>query len=158
MTRSFDLALRGWAANGKILQVVTGSTTTPTTIASTTQTDTGLSASITPSSTASRILVLSSATWSSGRLSDATEGAFRLMRNSTAIVTYDKGFGFYQSGGAAQSTDFGVFTNAYVDSPSTTSSTTYKTQAAVNTTANGHSIVFQTNNSLSQIILMEIGA
>lgn len=150
-----------WAAasgGGKVLQVVTATTSTPTTIASTTLTDTGLSASITPSSTGSRVLVLSSATWSSGRLSDATEGSFRLVRGSTALVTYDKGFGFYQSGGAAQSTAFGVFTNAYVDSPSTTSSTTYKTQAAVNTTANGHSITFQTNNSLSQIILMEIGA
>jgi hypothetical protein len=42
---------------GKVLQVVYGDTTTSTTIASTSYADTGLSASITPSSATSKVLV-----------------------------------------------------------------------------------------------------
>jgi hypothetical protein len=46
----------------------------------------------------------------------------------------------------------------YLDSPSTTSSTTYKTQFAVETTNNSAQVVLQIDNALATIILMEIGA
>jgi hypothetical protein len=46
-----------------------------------------------------------------------------------------------------------------LDSPSTTSAVTYKTQGAVRNTANSHTLNFQTNSSTtnkSTIILQEI--
>ena len=50
-----------WAnAPGKVLQVVYGSYATETTTTSTTYTDSGLSVSITPSATTSKVLVLTS--------------------------------------------------------------------------------------------------
>jgi hypothetical protein len=50
------------------------------------------------------------------------------------------------------------FTISYLDSPSTTSAITYKTQGAVRYTANSGNVVFQPNTSTSTMILMEIGA
>ncbi len=50
------------ASGGKILQVVTGTTTTDTAVTSTSYTDSTLSASITPSATSSKILILVSQT------------------------------------------------------------------------------------------------
>jgi hypothetical protein len=46
----------------------------------------------------------------------------------------------------------------YLDSPSTTSSTTYKTQAKITNTANGGNIYFQGAGGTSTITLLEIAA
>ena len=46
----------------------------------------------------------------------------------------------------------------YLDSPNTTSSTTYKTQFAVESTNNSGAVDMQPDSALSTIILMEIGA
>jgi hypothetical protein len=51
-----------------------------------------------------------------------------------------------------------IFSVSYVDSPATTSSTTYKTQGDVWSTANGGSVTFQDNSRVSTITLLEIGA
>jgi len=62
-----------WAAaagGGKVLQVVYGSTSTSTTVSSTTYTDTTLSATITPSSATSKVLVLVSQIQYSERSTD----------------------------------------------------------------------------------------
>jgi hypothetical protein len=79
-----------WSApvgGGKVLQVITNTTSTDVTTASTTFADSGVTATITPSSTGSRILVLISQgiqvkTTSS---SSAVGGALRLLRGATAI-------------------------------------------------------------------------
>jgi hypothetical protein len=46
----------------------------------------------------------------------------------------------------------------YLDSPNTTSATTYKTQGKVNTTANSGAVVFQHGNQPSYIVLIEVAA
>jgi hypothetical protein len=51
-----------------------------------------------------------------------------------------------------------MYSANYLDSPATTSATTYKVQAKIDTTANSASIRFQYLSNVSQIILMEIGA
>jgi hypothetical protein len=151
-----------WAAaagGGKVLQVVYGSTNTYTTSSSTTYADTTLSASITPSSASSKVLVLVTHP-SSGKTSALAAGALamKLVRNSTDILLI---------------TDIGAFNNAtvsnngitiasnYLDSPNTTSSVTYKTQ--FKTMDASSQVVVQNYNSAqannnSTIILMEIGA
>ena len=86
----------------------------------------------------------------------------RLMRGSTSI--YDlSGTGFNSTLGYITPGDNTSFLAAYVpmvylDSPSTTSSTTYKTQARALTTANSGKITVQYLTAVSSIIAMEIGA
>ena len=46
----------------------------------------------------------------------------------------------------------------YLDSPATTSATTYKTQGAVDLTSSGGTSTYQLDSFPSNIILMEIGA
>jgi hypothetical protein len=149
-----------WATaggGGKILQVVQATSTTETSISSATWTDSSLSASITPSSTSSRILVMTTQVLNLNQSDDTgiLSGGTRILRGSTNIFTPYEGAGitFYES-------DFyrGITSMHYVDSPATTSATTYKTQIYLAITGGGATMSAQSNGSQSSIILMEIGA
>ena len=140
-----------WAsvAGGKVLQVVTGTTTTQVDTSSTTLVDTGLSAAITPSATSSKVLCLVSQSVShNGR----SVGRLVLLRTTTNI--YDT----IEVGDADNQRT--LHFAAFLDSPSTTSATTYKTQMA--RFAQSGTINIQRNDSgsagKSTIILAEIGA
>jgi len=120
-----------------ILQIVTGTTTTDTgalAVTSFSSGDTGLTASITPSSTSSKILVMVSQTLSLYRDSNLEIlGFINIVRGSTEI---------WEGHAIGRSAPLLInpVTVAYVDSPSTTSATTYKTQVKCNETANSGSI------------------
>jgi hypothetical protein len=139
------------AAGGKVLQVVEGTTDTTTTISVVDWTDTGLTASITPSSTSSKILVLVT---QQGGKTNTRSGSFRLLRGATVISV-----NIYQWDDG-NITDFqaAAVAMAKLDSPNTTSSVTYKTQAFRSTQGSVIAQPFGTAQSNSQIILMEIGA
>jgi hypothetical protein len=149
---------------GKVLQVVQATYSTSTTVASTTFTDSGLSASITPSSATSKVLVLYSMAVQSSRDNYNAYGAQRLLRGSTAIL--EAASGLQNAIGISvetSATETAMSINAmisgnYLDSPATTSSTTYKVQLATFNTANSGNIVGQYGAFPSQMILMEIGA
>ena len=81
------------------------------------------------------------------------QGGFQLVRGATAIQAVPYAFSVYQ--GASQ-WKF-MQTLSYLDSPSTTSSTTYKIQI---TALGGSSstITAQSENNPSVILLLEIGA
>jgi len=115
---------------GKILQVVQGSHSGEVTSTSTTFVDTGLSATITPLLTTSKILVLVSQSVNVNLNTNSTiEAQIRLMRGSTQVALYN---GVRSTIGNAA---FGLSAQTYfsfLDSPSTTSATTYKTQLARN--------------------------
>ena len=147
------------AGGGKVLQVVQATYSTSVGIASTTRADSGLSASITPSSASSKILVMISQQTCVVRSGDAIKGSVYLMRNSTDILPSDQAPGFTFSGSSYAEART-VWTYNYLDSPATTSSVTYKTQGKVNNTANGGMIYFQLQGTdgPSTMILMEIGA
>ena len=142
---------------GKVLQVVQATTTTGVTVTSTTFTDTNLTATITPTSATSKILIMFSQQQHTSRSGNEAKSGIILLRGSTAI---------YQPGGDKEATQYtyannatsiaikGLTTGIYLDSPATTSSTTYKTQAAV--PASGFST--DLNQQISTITLMEIGA
>jgi len=144
---------------GSVLQVVSATTTTQTSITGSTYTDTSLTASITPTSSSSKILIL---VYQPYRFTDASDGGgIILLRGSTAlttVVTDATGpYPLYLN----TATDFwGNFSASYLDSPATTSSTTYKTQARPYGSAG--SFVLQANgnnaNTMSTITLMEIAA
>ena len=146
------------AAGGKVLQVVNATYSTTTTIASTTKTDTGLSASITPTANTSKILVLvSQHIWVNNDTERIQGGGVYLVRGSTEIWNgsdqlswHNFGSGFMQYGA--------LWTLHYYDSPAATSSTTYKTQGDSWTTNYNSNIKFQQNSVPSSMTLLEIGA
>lgn len=93
---------------------------------------TGLSLNITPRSTSSRILIMASV--SGGQTSNAYNGYIRLARNGTGIGTSESR-GIYINGGSAmagwRTVDNSELAHAsllFVDSPNTTSATTYNVQ------------------------------
>jgi len=137
---------------GSVLQVV--STTKTDTWSNATQNTwndvTGLSVSITPSSSSNKILV-------TGQLSYAASSNlyFRIVRGSTAIAVGDTA-GSRISCTGASGYNFGdgnVGENAtfeYLDSPSTTSSTTYKIQVyGFNITQYVNRVVTDTDSNVS---------
>ena len=137
---------------GKVLQVVNATFGTATNSTSSTFADLGLSASITPSSTSSKILV---AVHLSGcqKNNNALLGT-RLLRNSTTIYTIDN-MSLYTAN--TNENACGSVSTSYLDSPSTTSATTYKIQFR---SVNNVSYVYINNDvaggSNSNITLMEI--
>jgi hypothetical protein len=155
-----------WAApagGGKVLQVVSATHSTETTTASTTYADTGLTASITPSSATSKVMILVSQSLAINTTSAASDagGAIRLLRDATGIFNNAAD---YQSAYFTSATFTGTYfivgyTNImYLDSPATTSALTYKTQGRSYDTANGENIKTQVNSATSTITLLEIGA
>jgi len=148
------------AGGGKILQVVSATTTTDTNIATTTLTDTGITLSITPTSATSRVLVMISALAQQGVTSNNGEQGSNalVLRDSTSV--FDTGSEGFRVFGYPSSQPYMRFSTPiiFLDSPATTSSTTYKLQAKVTSTAAGQSIRFQIGSTRSSITLMEIGA
>jgi hypothetical protein len=144
-----------WAApvNGKVLQVVNAVYTTQTSSSSSTYADTGLTATITPSSVSSKIMVF--VTIPVYKDTNNTTGKFKLFRAATSIATLaNAGF----TGGTG-GIDIGAVAINYLDSPATTSATTYKVQFG--SEANNSRIIINIAGSevnSSSITLMEIGA
>jgi hypothetical protein len=125
-------------------------------VASTTPTDTGLTASITPSATSSKVLVIYNQNLFAERNTTGVAGAVRLLRGSTTIQDLNYPLSINLAG-VSNVAIGGYFGATYLDSPSTTSSTTYKTQVNVNTTANSGYVAANAGN-ISSITLLEIGA
>ena len=143
------------ASAGVVLQIVSGTYSTLTSIASTSFTDTGLSLAITPKFSTSKILVMVSQPVYFLRTLNAINGYYQLLRGSSAIFNGGRSFGMYVN----TATDFDntqTLNCIYLDSPATTSSTTYKTQAKLSTTANSASAVFQSDSAVASITLLEI--
>jgi len=141
------------AAGGKVLQVVSATTTTFVSSTTTTYVDTSLTATITPTLSTSKILVLVAQN-GLGKISNNTSQALRLVRGATEISALSNLGDTDSTGTVNCSASF-----AYLDSPATTSATTYKTQT--NSEANSSMVYAQNYNSvvtMSTIVLMEIGA
>ena len=148
---------------GKVLQVVSSTYSSTTTVASTTYTDTGLSATITPSASTSKILVLMSQVAYNYRTTDPSGLGLKILRGATTIVDLDGGSAQWAmsvsagTGGAGSLVIRGILNYNYLDSPSTTSATTYKVQGATFATTSSGAATF--NYAIpSQITLIEIGA
>lgn len=157
-------AATGGAAAGQVIQVVQGTLTSIATISTTSMTDTGVTATITPASSSNKILVIATVTMSS----DSSPGVFtRLLRGASNILIGDSAgsriqvtSGTYTGSGTAEVQSV---SHVYLDSPATTSATTYKIQAAASTTGSVYinRERTDTNNATtaryaSSIILMEV--
>ena len=155
-----------WAAaggGGKVLQVVYASSTTQTSISSTSYTDTGLSGSITPSAATSKVLVFITQNFAFSYGANTGAGAaVQLLRGATSVLDLDGGSTdvvWFRTGLGNPNNVYALSLPVfYLDSPNTTSSTTYKTQGKLSTTSNSANITFQNDSVDSVMILMEIGA
>lgn len=144
-----------WATpgTGKVVQIIYGSTATGVGSATTTFADTNLSATITPTSASNKILIMFSQN-GCHKYNANTRLQIRLVRGSTTILNSESFAGNNDgSGGNA----FGSSSAVYLDSPATTSATTYKTQFA-NQAGAGTVYVNDTTSpgSTSTMILMEV--
>ena len=117
---------------GSVIQTVQTTINGTTTALSTnaTWTDvTGFTASITPISSSSKILVMVSAQWELFKSGSEVTGAFKILRGSTDVFVESansQGFEAATTGGRTYMD--GRWNGVYLDSPATTSSTTYKLQ------------------------------
>lgn len=143
---------------GSVIQVVSATYSTATNIASTSYTDTGLTASITPTSASSKILVIvNQSVYNQQNTNAARLFELQLLRGATTIM--DKDFYSYAGTGANGYFETGLDgTQIILDSPATTSSTTYKTQGRMDSTASSTVLVFQGGSGESTMTLMEIAA
>jgi hypothetical protein len=132
---------------GKVLQVVMGTTGTLVTNNTNDWLDTGLSVTITPSSSSSKIyLAVSQAEVYA--LTSTIGVSLNLLRNGTSICVFANYVG-YSSGD-----DFNGESCNFLDSPASTSALTYKIQFIP---SGGNSqIKAQANNGVSTITAMEI--
>ena len=155
----------GVAIPGHVVQAVNTTWNTKTTITATSYTTiSGASLAITPKFSTSKILVLINLATS---VYDPNTGyahaSFNTFRGSTLIsgTVPTDGTGAYEIGsyGGGGAVEFGHrYTNNIVDTPSTTSATTYSIKAAVYGTAGGTLFVNHGNaaQGTSSLILMEI--
>ena len=141
-------------ASPKVIQVVTAAYSTVTANSTTTFADTGLTATITPKFATSTILVLvnQNGLWKSSANSGNAVNV-RLMRGASNLGNLLAEYGFT---GTSLELLLGSGSFAYLDSPATTSATTYKTQFSNRAAA--ASVQVQTNSAYSTMILIEIGA
>jgi hypothetical protein len=138
---------------GKLLQVVTGTTSTQAINSTSTFADTGLTATITPTAATSRILVFVHHTNNYKSNANANNGLYiRLLRDATELVLTPSDLGYN-----GQSQDLYFSTSlSFDDSPSSTSALTYKTQ--FRNSGNHADVRVQRDSRASSIVLMEIGA
>jgi len=137
---------------GNVLQVVNAMYSTEVSSASSTFADTGLTATITPTSATSKILVFVNQTGLYKFVTN-TYIRLRLLRGATQLAVFEIGAADTAS---AQQIGVGGSGICHLDSPATTSATTYKTQIASN--ANTGNVYAQVSNCSSTITLMEIAA
>jgi hypothetical protein len=150
-TTGTGLAWATFPSSGKVLQVVTGTTTTEVTSSTNTKVSTGITASITPSATSSKVLILCSAMFQKSAGTQTNRVSLNITRGATEIyiaenITYNN---------TAVET-FSPWAATYLDSPSTTSSTTYTVNFA--NAANAASVAVNRSGSTGSIVLLEIGA
>jgi hypothetical protein len=149
---------------GSVLQVVSATASTQVSTTSSTYTDiTGLTATITPKFTTSKILVICNI---NGTGSGNGTGVVntKILRGSTTIGVGGNYAGYSNPGGAQ--TDIGSVVMQALDSPATTSATTYKAQfrskngsnSVLVNLADGSPAQLADNSTNSTITLMEIAS
>jgi hypothetical protein len=137
------------AGGGKVLQLVNSTYATLTGSTTTTYIDSGITATITPSLSSSKVLI--AITGVAYVPSNNTPIDFRLLRDATLLATW--------TGAVSSSTGGTViapFAFDYYDSPATTSATTYKLQFR-NQVPSG-TVYVQISSNPSNITVSEIGA
>jgi hypothetical protein len=146
------------ASGGKVLQVVQGTVTSDFTTTSSSNTDTGLTVTITPTSASSKILVLvsipSAKTLNTVVAATNNYSQFVLKRGTTELQAML--IGYFGLAASNYPQIYQSISGSYLDSPATTSATTYKMQARIDASTN---VAFNGSaGTINSIVVMEIGA
>ena len=151
---AIDAAHLASGVGGKVLQVVQLSATiSRTTISSTATWTTHFGVAITPSATSSKILVLVTQPTSLQNASgNIMRGGFRLLRDSTTVWNTGDFTELSQARNADSESNHNISVQ-YLDSPSTTSATTYNFQGNLMT---GDALLMYESVFGTNMILMEI--
>jgi hypothetical protein len=138
----------------RILQVVYASTNTQVTNSTTTPVDTGLTATITPQSTSSKVLVFVNQNGGAKGAGNAANALnVQLMRGASNIQNIILSGGYTNS---LLELRLATISGMFLDSPSTTSPVTYKTQFYND--LNAAAVLVQIATETSSIVLMEVSA
>ena len=140
----------------RILQVVQAAYGVGTTNNTNVLADTGLTATITPSSTSSKVLIIVTHNGVAKEAGNANSSVYlSLRRGLTEILQYNS---MLFTG--VSELMIGTWTQVFLDSPATTSATTYKTQFANMVNAAGVNINRSIGSGFqrSDIVLMEVSA
>jgi len=135
-------------STGHVLQVVSVTTTAYNNTTSATYIDSGLTLSITPSSSSNKILVFANVNGT--RKANNTALRLQLVRGATVLSIFDTIIGYTNT---TTTNSVGTSGLSYLDSPATTSSTTYKIQFS---SSDGASVVELNAGASSTITLMEV--
>jgi hypothetical protein len=145
-----------WATpSNKIIQVVNATYATSVNNSTDTFADTGLSASITPTSASSSILILLDQNVCSGTGTTFSVWV-KLFRGTSEILSLGDPFGFIWANPSYGNP--AMATISYIDSPASTSTLTYKSQFRRIGGGTATAQVGNTQGGRSSITLMEIGA
>ena len=146
---------------GKVLQVVSVvDSSAQQTINTTTYTDLGsLAAAITPSSSSNKVLIMTQVNVQIYAAHQESNGHSRIVRGSTELIEYPY-FAVHEAGKSPSNRTVRNINHfqMYLDSPSTTSATTYKPQLKLTNTSYGQVLYYNQNTSKSVITVMEIAA
>lgn len=138
----------------RILQVVNATTNTQTSSSVTTYADSTLTATITPSATSSKILCLVDMAGVAKTVGNTQNSVgLRLVRGSTTILQFGTSVGYTNT----LLVNIASASCCYLDSPNTTSATTYKVTFANSQVAAAAAVV-QQDNPYSSITLLEVSA
>jgi hypothetical protein len=144
------------AGGGKVLQVVQATDTSNFTTTSATFVDTGLSVTITPSSATSKVYIFANMplAYAGGPNNGNFVCNFNLVRTSTQLC--EGWVGTYGVTSSSAPSGYVTATLSTLDSPATTSATTYKVQAKKHEGDTANYLGSATR--INSIIAMEIGA
>ena len=146
-----------WAtpSGGAVVQVKSATYATATSTTSTSYVSSGLSLSITPTSASNKILCIVNMSGITAR-SGADSGFFSRLRRATTAILDDNAYVTYILATGATATQLGQpVTRVFLDSPATTSATTYDVQ--IKSDGGGAATVTaQWNSNTSTITLMEV--
>lgn len=154
---------------GNVLQVVSNTYGTQVSTTSTTYVDTGLSASITPSSSSSKIIISYSQVFSASSFKGGTNGlehngnaAIQLLRGSTPITnvndTVSLGSYSYGRSDGGNVVIWSTISQVVLDAPSTTNAVTYKTRFRIVNVASSNGAAANEVGTTAFITLMEVAA
>ena len=138
----------------RILQVVTATHSTAETTTSATYVDTSLTASITPSSATSKVLAITSVTQLASRNSANSTGGSHLAIERGGSQLTDSKLRYFD-GVTNNKALTAQITLVYLDSPATTSATTYKVQHKQSDSGSCTSFF---ENRVGTLTLMEVSA
>ena len=139
-------------ASGAVLQVVNATSSTAVNTTSSTFVDSNLTVTITPTSVSNRVMIMVSSPFKATYAGNSCLGIVRLYRGATALTADITNVAVNQGSGTETEHET-QFNMIYIDSPATTSATTYKIQMR---SSGGRAIISQSGNSIGSIIAMEV--